>query len=117
MAAARLKNLGRTPEERVRWALTFRELDLGRLSERARHRAWAMLLTWQGGDPKRALRPGLDHRGRGDGVPDAQAALKQVIEALAHGEPDQVHVDHRSTAPATARLTPQWADPDDAGRA
>jgi hypothetical protein len=93
MAAARLKNLGRTPEERVRWALTFRELDLGRLSERARHRAWAMLLTWQGGDPKRALRPGLDHRGRGDGVPDAQAALKQVIEALAHGEPHQVHVD------------------------
>src|SRR4029453_8912 len=78
--------LGRTPEARVKWALKFRLLDLGKLSERDRRRAWAMLLGWQRGrpDPEPGPWPAQD------GVLEAQQALGECIEALANGEGDVV---------------------------
>src|SRR4029450_12217176 len=84
-----LGSLGRTAEARVRRALKFHELDLSRLSERDRHRAWAMLLGWQRGrpDPEQGPRPAQD------GVPEAQQALRECIEALANGEPDMLYMD------------------------
>jgi len=77
---------GRTPEARVEWALKFRLLDLTKLSERARHRAWAMLVAWERGRPAEGPRPARDK------VPEAQQALRQVIEALANGLPDVVYM-------------------------
>ena len=82
--AIALRGLGRTPEARVEWALKFRLLDLSKLSERARHRAWAMLVGWERGRPERGRRPTQD------GVVEAQRALREVIEALANGLPEVV---------------------------
>jgi len=58
--AIALRALGRTPEARVEWALKFRLLDLSKLSERARHRAWAMLVAWERGRPAEGPRPARD---------------------------------------------------------
>ena len=77
---------GRTPEARVEWALKFRLLDLTKLSERARHRAWAMLVAWERGRPAEGPRPAQDK------VLEAQQALREVIEALANGLPDVVYM-------------------------
>src|SRR5262245_43947078 len=85
--AAVLRDIGRTPESRVKWALAFRSLDLSRLSERDRQRAWTMLLTWQGGQPNHGARPAKD------GVPSAQRALREAIVALANGQPVVVYGD------------------------
>jgi hypothetical protein len=78
--------LGRTPKSRVKWALKFRLLDLIKLSERDRHRAWAMLVEWQRGRPEQGPRPAKDK------VLEAQQTLRQCIEALANGEGDFVHM-------------------------
>jgi hypothetical protein len=84
--AIALGRLGRTPEARVRWALQFRSLALGRLAERDRHRAWALLRSWQGGNPAQEVRPAQD------GVLEVQLALRECIEALANGLPDLLYV-------------------------
>jgi hypothetical protein len=83
--AVKLGNPGRTPEGRVRWAIKFRQVNLAALREPDRHRVWATLFTWQGGTPG----PG---RPADDGVPEAQRALRECIEALANGLPDMVWV-------------------------
>jgi hypothetical protein len=85
--------LGRTPESRVKWALKFRLLDLSKLSERDRHRAWAMLLGWQRGRPERGPRPPAQ-----DGVLEAQQALRECIEALANGLPDMIFMGETNYA-------------------
>jgi len=87
--AIALGGLGRTAEARVKWALKFRSLDLNGLSERDRHRAWAMLRSWQGGEPTQETRP------QQDGVLEAQQALRECVEALANGEPDMIYVQER----------------------
>jgi hypothetical protein len=48
-----------------------------------------MLLGWQRGrpDPEQGPRPAQD------GVPEAQQALRECIEALANGEPDMLYMD------------------------
>jgi hypothetical protein len=76
----------------VRWALRFRLADLARLSEQERQRAWTTLLAWQGGLPGQGPRPA------DDGVPQAQQALRECIEALATGIPDMVWVPETSWA-------------------
>lgn len=83
--AIALARLAQTPEARVQWALKFRSLELARLSEQDRRRAWALLRSWQGGNPTHEVRPAQD------GVLEAQLALRECIEALANGLPDLLY--------------------------
>jgi hypothetical protein len=84
MGKATLGSPGRTPEARVKWALRFVGLDVARLSEQDRRRAWATLFAWQGGLPGQGPPP------EDDGVPQAQQDLRECIEHLATGLPYMV---------------------------
>jgi hypothetical protein len=84
--AIALGTLGRTPEAHVKWALGFHLLDLNQLTERDRHRAWAMLVEWQRGRPERGPRPASDR------VLEAQLALRKCIEGLVHEGGDLVYM-------------------------
>ena len=88
--AIALGELGRTSESHVKWALKFSLLELSELSARDRHRAWAMLRVWQGGDPQKEQRPPQDK------VLEAQQALRECIEALANRLPDMIFVSEET---------------------
>src|SRR5215831_5182295 len=83
------KSAGRSPEARVRWALHFVSLDLGRLSDKERLRVAGVLWAWQTGKCFQPIVPP-------NALEKTHAELRECMKKLSNREACPIYFPERT---------------------